>query len=162
VKIVVIEDNPVTARLLASFVQKSFGQAPLVAGSLAEFAALDGAGTDVVITDLSLPDSDGAATVEAVRRSCPLAAVVAVSATEPSEDVLMAGADDWLLKGNLGPDDVRRAVVRARAVIWGRRRHRLEAREAAGAARADVKWFWLAVAGWLVVLALVAARFLLR
>ncbi|MEO5822785.1 MAG: ATP-binding protein [Vicinamibacteraceae bacterium] len=68
---------------------------------------------DAVVLDLNLPDSEGLATLRAVLASAPHLPVVVLTGmadTEIARQALQLGAQDWLLKGDLDPDVVQRAV----------------------------------------------------
>jgi signal transduction histidine kinase len=68
---------------------------------------------DAVVLDLNLPDSDGLATVRAVLASAPQMPVVVLTGVadlETARQALQLGAQDWLVKGQLEPDLVQRAV----------------------------------------------------
>ena len=68
---------------------------------------------DAVVLDLNLPDSDGLATLRAVLASAPQVPVVVltgVADVDVARQALQLGAQDWLVKGQLDPDVVQRAV----------------------------------------------------
>ena len=68
---------------------------------------------DAVVLDLNLPDSDGLATLRVVLASAPQVPVVVltgVADVEVARQALQLGAQDWLVKGQLDPDVVQRAV----------------------------------------------------
>ena len=68
---------------------------------------------DAVVLDLNLPDSAGLATLRAVLAAAPEIPVVVltgVADVEIAGRALQLGAQDWLLKGQLDPDVVQRAV----------------------------------------------------
>ncbi len=71
------------------------------------------ASPDAVVLDLNLPDSDGLATLRAVLASAPQMPIVVLTGladVEIARQALQLGAQDWLLKGQLDPDVVQRAV----------------------------------------------------
>ena len=100
----------------------------------------------VVLLDLSLPDSAGLATVRSMRAAAPeLAIVVLTGHDDPAlaADALEAGAQDYLVKGQIDSDALRRAVRNAMV------RRRLECKVALNEARfhdfgsaASDWWFW--------------------
>ncbi|MEI8157698.1 MAG: response regulator [Burkholderiales bacterium] len=100
----------------------------------------------VVLLDLSLPDSAGLATVRSMRAAAPeLAIVVLTGHDDPAlaADALEAGAQDYLVKGQIDRDALRRAVRNAMV------RRRLECKVALNEARfhdfgsaASDWWFW--------------------
>ena len=68
---------------------------------------------DAVVLDLNLPDSDGLATLRVVLASAPQVPVVVltgVADVDVARQALQLGAQDWLVKGQLDPDVVQRAV----------------------------------------------------
>jgi signal transduction histidine kinase len=68
---------------------------------------------DAVVLDLNLPDSDGLATLRAVLAAAPQLPVVVltgVADVDIARQALQLGAQDWLIKGELDPDVVQRAV----------------------------------------------------
>lgn len=67
-----------------------------------------------VMLDLSLPDAKGLEVLRAVRAAAPTVAVVVLTGTDSDElgrEALALGAQDYLVKGQHGPDVVRRSVV---------------------------------------------------
>ena len=71
------------------------------------------ASPDAVVLDLNLPDSVGLATLRAVLASAPQLPVVVltgVADVDIARQALQLGAQDWLVKGQLDPDVVQRAV----------------------------------------------------
>jgi two-component system KDP operon response regulator KdpE len=82
------------------------GYEVLTAASLADAHALtaqaerSGAGLDLVLLDLSLPDGDGSAFLDALRRTrgTPLIVISARDADGQKVRLLDAGADDYLVK----------------------------------------------------------------
>jgi signal transduction histidine kinase len=68
---------------------------------------------DAVVLDLNLPDSEGLTTLRAVLASAPQLPVVVltgVADVDIARQALQLGAQDWLIKGDLDPDVVQRAV----------------------------------------------------
>jgi two-component system, cell cycle sensor histidine kinase and response regulator CckA len=68
---------------------------------------------DAVILDLNLPDSNGLATLRAVLAAAPEMPVVVLTGVDDVDvagQALQLGAQDWLLKGQLDPELVQRAV----------------------------------------------------
>jgi signal transduction histidine kinase len=104
------------------------------------------AAPNVVLLDLSLPDSIGLATVRSMRAAAPESAILVLTGHDDqalAADALEAGAQDYLVKGQIDSDATRRAVRNAMV------RHRLERRVALNDARfqdfasaASDWWFW--------------------
>jgi diguanylate cyclase (GGDEF)-like protein/PAS domain S-box-containing protein len=67
-----------------------------------------------VVLDLSLPDARGLDAVRALRSRDPMVPIVVLTGTDSDElgrQALELGAQDYLVKGQHGPDAVRRSVV---------------------------------------------------
>lgn len=90
-------------------------------------AVLSGAGVDVVLLDLGLPDGDGLEVLREIRRQSDVPVIIATARGEETDRIvgLELGADDYVVK----PFSVRELAARVRAV--GRRR-RIEATSEAG------------------------------
>jgi diguanylate cyclase (GGDEF)-like protein len=131
-KILMLEDVPEEAELIRRELHKAglefvaqrvqtksdFGQ------SLQEFAP------DLVLADSKLPAFEGRAALEMVRRKDPLLPVIMVTGAlgdEAAVELLMAGANDYVLKDRLArlPSAIRRAL---RESAMGRERHQAEQR----------------------------------
>ncbi|MFO8098388.1 MAG: PAS domain S-box protein [Salinibacter sp.] len=122
--VLLIEDNPGDARLFAEHLSESRVEATvrhertLRAGR----AALRDEAPDVLVVDLGLPDSEGAATIEAVVAAAPSLPIVVVTGQDSLEaalDAQRAGAAEYLQKSNLSP-----ALV-GRTLRWAAQRHRM-------------------------------------
>ena len=127
ISILVIEDDPGDLGLIRTNVRlaglRSMGQEdPVIwASTLADgMAAAAVSKPDVVLLDLSLPDSSGIATVEAMRASAPAVPIIVLTGQDDhqlAEAALHAGAQDYLAKGQLFQQDalgraIRHALVR--------------------------------------------------
>jgi signal transduction histidine kinase len=107
IQVLLVEDNPGDARLVRLFLlnaQGGIGPVRLAhAATLAEaLAQLQAARFDVVLLDLSLPDSTGMGTVEHVQQAAPETAVVVFTGFDDPDFALSAvhsGAQDYLVKG---------------------------------------------------------------
>lgn len=110
-----VEDDPFVARLMRECLAQSEHQpfAVQTAASLAQGLGLLAAGPfDVLLLDLSLPDSRGLDTVVRVRRHSPGLPIVVLSGHEDEHTALATlkmGAQDYLVKGQTDS----RAIVRA-------------------------------------------------
>lgn len=75
-----------------------------------------GSGADVVVLDLSLGDSNGLATLDAVTQAAPGTPVVVLTGDASEANALMAvrkGAQDYLVKADVRPVNLRRALLYA-------------------------------------------------
>jgi len=114
--VLIVEDNPGDARLVSLYLRED-GQnlfTVIAAGQLSEAVAqLARYHVDVVLLDLSLPDSFGLDTLARLRAAAPLVPVVVLTGTNDEELALAAlrqGAQDYLVKGVGDGDLVRRAA----------------------------------------------------
>ncbi|HZX32278.1 MAG TPA: ATP-binding protein [Rhodocyclaceae bacterium] len=117
--VLLLEDNPVDYRLLQEELREA-GAADLRltrAEGLAEaLACLEGQHFDVVLTDLSVPDSFGIATVEAILGRASETPVVVLTGSENDQTGLAAvhlGAQDYLVKGETGGELLLRSLLYA-------------------------------------------------
>ena len=121
--ILVIEDDPgdfglVQAYLrLAGLATGGKGEAVVWTKTLVEgIAAAGRSAPDIVLLDLSLPDSSGLATVRALRAALPDAPVVVLTGNDEKSLVVAAlesGAQDYLVKGQFDHDALGRAIRHA-------------------------------------------------
>lgn len=89
----------------------------------AGLARLGQGGVDLVLLDLSLPDSQGIATVHAVRADAPDVPMVVVTSTADERlaaQSLQAGAQDYLIKDEIDPR------MLARSIRYAIDRHQLQ------------------------------------
>lgn len=70
---------------------------------------------DVILLDLTLPDSQGLDTLVAVRNCVPSTAIVVLTALDEAEAAIELGAQEYLLKEEVTPSILRRAISRSRA-----------------------------------------------
>ena len=84
------------------------------AGDLATaLSVIQEAPPDAVLLDLNLPDSHGVSTLTRVLSAAPSAAIVVLTGLDDprtAREALSLGAQDWLVKGELDPDVVQRAL----------------------------------------------------
>lgn len=123
IRALLVEDNPTDARLIHELLLENAVPIDVQpATSLAE--CLDWMGRselDVVLLDLSLPDSKGLATFSAVQQAAPSCPIVVVSGQDEQRVAIEAvkqGAQDYLVKDRLESDLLYRslsyAIERAR------------------------------------------------
>lgn len=96
-----VEDNPGDARLLREALPGEF-HITHVERLEDAIRALSSAETDVVLLDLSLPDSHGLETCRRIRVAAPDVPVLVLTGTNDAEIAVQAvreGAQDWLTKG---------------------------------------------------------------
>ena len=115
-RLLVIEDNPKMARLLAKGLSEQ-GYSVEVAntGRDGEDVAAAG-GFDLVILDVMLPDTDGVSVCRNLRHRgvvTPIAMLTALSSTSDKIAGLDAGADDYVIK----PFEFDELVARIRALL---------------------------------------------
>jgi len=119
IRVVVVDDHSVVRSGLAAFLL-AFDDLQLVgeAGSGQEAVALCASvEPDVVLMDLIMPEMDGAAATEAIRRTRPDVQVIALTSFKEEDLVqraLQAGAIGYLLK-NVSGDELAKAIREARA-----------------------------------------------
>jgi two-component system sensor histidine kinase/response regulator len=118
-----IEDNPGDARLVREALSQTAGiELEWVDRLSTGMARLERSGIDVVLLDLSLPDSKGFSTIEHLSQTARLTPIVALSGLGDSaevQDAIKFGAEDYLVKGSFSPDllarSIRYAIDRRRA-----------------------------------------------
>ncbi len=119
IKLLLVEDNPVDAQLTQDLLaewsldQFEVTHAPVLADGLAR---LSRGRFDVVLLDLSLPDTHGLATVTQVLATSPDVPVVVLSGHDDHPLALQAlqhGAQDYLVKGEGGTDFLARSILYA-------------------------------------------------
>ena len=123
IKILVIEDEPGDFMLVKVYLREA-GLAPLAcsdtlvwATTLKEgLAATRLSPPDVVLLDLSLPDSSGLITVQTLRANLPDVPIVVLTGNDEKSlalATLESGAQDYLIKGQFDSDALGRAVRHA-------------------------------------------------
>ena len=139
VRILLLEDDPISVEIVGTYLRRiMFAEVELhiavtVADALALLAQAD---VELVVADLHLPDSAGAATVERLVQAtgCPVIAITADRDPRLRDATLACGAFEFLQKGDLTEATlmrlVRLAMMQARAY-----RSLRESREAEAALR---------------------------
>ncbi|MGA2853443.1 MAG: response regulator, partial [Verrucomicrobiota bacterium] len=115
-RILIVEDNHVDIR----FVNEALKQAGPMnfqiepVGQLSEaLTRLERKGIDLVILDLGLPDSQGMATFRTLRQAAPGIPVIVLTGNDDQDLAIAAvrdGAQDYLIKGQIGGKPLIRAV----------------------------------------------------
>jgi len=131
-RVLLIEDNPGDARLLREYLSGAAGDFTLEwADCLAAgLEVLARGNIDVVVLDLSLPDSRGLETFTRVRTDAPQVPIVVISGIDDEALAIQAvreGAQDYLVKGEAS------ATLVVRSIRYAVERHKARA----GALRAE-------------------------
>jgi len=111
-----VEDNPALGRMIGDMLAQAPGLAFSVEsfGTLAEGnGRLSSGGIDLILLDLGLPDSDGLDTFLNVFNRAPDVPIVVLTALEDETTALTAlreGAQDYLIKSEINPRTLIRAV----------------------------------------------------
>ncbi len=115
-RVLLVEDNPGDARLIQELLLESqWGELQTsVAGSLAAaLEVLRGEEIKLILLDLSLPDSLGIDTFHKVAEAAPLIPVIVLSGLDDEALALQTveeGAQDYLVKGQVDPNILERAI----------------------------------------------------
>ncbi|MDG6257464.1 MAG: ATP-binding protein [Methanomicrobiaceae archaeon] len=114
-RILLIEDNPGDVRLIETYLAEGgFRRAVAAAGRLEEGLARMAADSfDVVLLDLSLPDSTGFETFGALREADPHIPVIVLTGLDDEDlavQMLQRGAQDYLIKGDIDAGLLRRSI----------------------------------------------------
>jgi signal transduction histidine kinase len=145
-RILLVEDNPGDARLIKETLRDAgahafeLHHADRLSAALPLLAARD---ADVVLLDLSLPDAHGLETVTRALAAAPDAAIVVLTGLDDETvaiQAVQAGAQDYLVKGQVEPSTLSRALRYAmeRKRLLEREHEARTAAEAAVRARDEV------------------------
>ncbi|HZB09495.1 MAG TPA: PAS domain S-box protein, partial [Rubrobacter sp.] len=126
VRVLLVEDNPADVRLVEILLSEAGSSADFEVAHSERFAEalqrLEEATFEVILLDLSLPDSSGLETVSRMRAAAPRTPMVVLSGQDDEEVAFRAvqqGAQDYLIKGqgdgNLLARTIRYAIERQRA-----------------------------------------------
>lgn len=129
-RVLIIEDNPDDALLIQVNLADLQAEEPLlphiglihVENLKQGLEALTGGGFDLVLLDLSLPDSEGLASVKTICRHVPKMPVVVLTGLadlDMAQRALACGAQDYLLKGQV------LGVLLVRSILYAIERNRL-------------------------------------
>jgi PAS domain S-box-containing protein len=122
-QLVLIEDNPGDVRLLREMLDRRRFALESRPSLQAGLQLLEQTEADLVLLDLTLPDSQGLDTLLALRRRLPEAAVVVLTGNSDEQlalEALQAGAQDYLVKGAF--DD----ALLQRTLRYALERHKIE------------------------------------
>ena len=116
IHVLLIEDNPGDVRLIQEMLSETDPTAcgVTVFGRLAEGrAALEAGVYDVVLLDLTLPDSAGLETLSFLCPEIPAVAVIVLTGLDDEAvavDALRKGAQDYLVKDRMTPEVLLRSI----------------------------------------------------
>lgn len=115
IRVLVIEDNPGDARLLKEFLAEA--NTPFSMETVGNLAAaihrIQEGGLDVILCDLSLPDSHGIGTFTRIyecAREIPIIILSGLDDEAVAVQTVEAGAQDYLVKGHVDPHLLGRAI----------------------------------------------------
>lgn len=115
--VLLVEDDPGDARLLKEAMREStdLSEAELCwrRDLSSGLARLEDEPPDAVLLDLRLPDSEGQDTVERTVEAAPSLPIVVLTGTggeERAREALRAGAQDYLVKGDVGPEELQQSL----------------------------------------------------
>ncbi len=128
IDILLVEDNAGDQRLFQLALEEvdSFQHELSIADTLeTALSMLESRSYDIIVADLSLPDSSGISTSRKIMEACPDVPVIVLSGNSPSgvaHDLLTAGVQDFLEKEEVAPPVLRRAIRYAidRHAMWRR------------------------------------------
>ena len=118
IKLLLVEDDPDDFRIISKKLHSSHHQV-VIDWAENVSAALDKLGRqsyDIVLTDLSLPDSVGIETVATLRRKLGTIPIIVLTSLEDEvleKDILSTGAQDYLVKGDVPATVVMRCILHA-------------------------------------------------
>jgi PAS domain S-box-containing protein len=116
IKILLIEDNPADSRLIEIYLSESYGRfATLVkADTLANaLAFIKKERFDIIIIDLSLPDSFGIDTFKEVFAAASYAPLIVLTGNDDESvgiDTVKLGAQEFLIKGRINSAALKRSI----------------------------------------------------
>lgn len=126
IKVLLIEDNPGDARLI----QEAFADAHNSSFDLLWVDLLDKGIDlaakhffDVILLDLSLPDSQGISSIITIREKAPIVPIVVLTGLNDEKTAISAmqhGAQDYLIKGQVN------SAIIVRSIRYAIERHRLQ------------------------------------
>lgn len=114
-RILLIEDEPLSAKITLRMLREAgLDSASRIEDTLAAgLSSLSGGGADMVLLDLSLPDSKGLNTVKTVCEKFPNLPVIVMTGTDDEAlglEALKDGAQDYLVKGQFGDRELARTI----------------------------------------------------
>lgn len=118
-QLLVIEDDPVDLEIVRRCMRGDERAYQVIAAGTLEsgLTAIENAEFDVVLTDLSLPDSQGISSVDRLLEACPTTPVIVLTGTDDelmAIDAVRHGVQDYLLKDEITPSSLKRAIRHSR------------------------------------------------
>jgi PAS domain S-box-containing protein len=116
INILLVEDNPGDARLIDIFMKEAFGSGYVLSISedlASGLAQLKKHPFDIIIADLSLPDSDGLDTFKTIHEHAPEIPTIVLTGLEDESvgiNAMKFGAQDFLIKGKLKGKGLKRSI----------------------------------------------------
>jgi signal transduction histidine kinase len=114
-KVLLIEDNPADVELIRIAIERA--ETPFSFHTVAKLndglAAVHDDEWNIIVSDLSLPDSQGLDTVRAIRRHAPNVPIIVLTSLSSDEIAIHAideGAQDYLVKDTITTEILERAV----------------------------------------------------
>jgi PAS domain S-box-containing protein len=117
INILLIEDNPGDARLIDIYLKESFDNifTLLTADYLSKgLELLEKQSFTIIISDLSLPDSDGLETFKKIHEKAPDTPIIVLTGMEDESmgiNAMKLGAQDFLVKGKLKIGSLKRSIT---------------------------------------------------
>ena len=126
-RILIVEDNPADADLVRELLSEPAGAMSVQIESVPRLSQaltrLENKDIDLVLLDLSLPDSQGLQTFHTLRKAAPDIPVIVLTGTDDQELATAAvrdGAQDYLVKGQIS------GSLLSRAIRYALARHKAE------------------------------------
>lgn len=115
INIFLIEDDPLSAKITLRMLKEAgLDAAVRVRETLAEgIKGIAERSADIVLLDLGLPDSQGGDSIKAICEKFPNLPIVVMTGTDDEDvciDALKNGAQDYLVKGQFGDRELKRAI----------------------------------------------------
>lgn len=114
--ILLVEDNPGDARLIDIFMKDAFGEDYVLSVSedlTTGLQQIKEHAFDIIIADLSLPDSDGLDTFKKIHEHAPEIPTIVLTGLEDESvgiNAMKFGAQDFLIKGKLKSKGLKRSI----------------------------------------------------
>jgi len=111
--ILVIEDSRAQLKAVTAILRNDNFQITSAASLREALACLDYTSFDCILLDLSLPDSEGLDTLRGVRAKAKSAPLIVLTSTDDATqvaDALREGAQDYLIKGRIDGDLLKRSI----------------------------------------------------